>query len=59
MPRTKGPIDRPKMLTVLLSEEEHEQIRQLAGRAGLDISSYVRTWIRTEAEKHLKRGRRG
>lgn len=57
MVRPKGPIERRKMMTILLSEEEHEQIRQLAARAGLDVSSYVRSWIRSETEKHLKKGR--
>lgn len=49
MPRTKGPITRDYTLTVLLSDEERDLLRDLAARAGLDVSSYLRTWIRDEA----------
>ena len=43
------PKDRSYMLTVWLRDEERDALRELADRAGLDVSSYVRTWIRTTA----------
>jgi hypothetical protein len=47
MPRPK---DRNYMLTIWLQDEERDALRDLAKLSGLDVSSYVRMWIRSSAE---------
>ncbi len=37
---------RPNKLTVMLSDEEIEALRIRARAAGVDVSTYIRLWIR-------------
>lgn len=57
MSRTKGPIERTKMMTILLSEEEHDRIRALAADRGLDVSSFVRSVFRDAWKKFEVKGK--
>lgn len=58
MARTKGPVERKKMMTILLSDEEYEQIKALAAHEGVDVSTYVRSVFRAAWRKHeAKEGR--
>lgn len=53
MARTKGPIDRPHRLNMTLSDEERDLVFQLAELARVDVSTYVRGLIYTQAKKQL------
>lgn len=40
--------ERPNQLKILLSDEELEQLRELAERQGLTVSDVIRQFIRRE-----------
>ena len=53
MGRHKGPIERPHRLNMLLSDEERALVFRLAARDRVEVSTYVRSLIYREAEKHF------
>jgi Mobilization protein NikA len=44
---------RDKQITVMLSDDEHRMLAELAAASGLDMSSWLRTKLRRDAAKRL------
>lgn len=52
------PVERPNQMKVRLSNEESEQLRDLADVAGLNVADWIRQTIRREHAELPKKPRK-